>query len=108
MPPAGTFGAAFGEGPWLVNDDRSIWLWDQVYVAGRPQSTVWIRPEGTRLSVTAVELGGGGRPIELDLECCYPLMFKTGALRFPSPGCWRVTATAGDRRLEFVTEVRAE
>lgn len=107
-PPAGRFGNAFGDGPWIVNEDRSIWVWDQVYVAGETQNTLWIRPEGTSLSVSGELVGDppGVGGLEADLECCYPLVFKSGGLRFPFPGCWLVTATAGDRRLTFVTEVR--
>ena len=106
-PPAGDATAAFGEGPWHVNEDRSIWVWAQPYVAGQLVSAVWIRPEGTRLELGARRLDGEAPAVEASFDCCYPERFKSGGLVFPTPGCWQVDATAGDRRLSFVTEVGA-
>jgi len=37
---------------------------------------------------------------QLDFE------FQTMGLTFPTEGCWRITAAAGDRELSFVTIVR--
>jgi beta-lactamase regulating signal transducer with metallopeptidase domain len=107
-PPDSDLAAAFGNGPWHVNEDRSIWVWAQPYVAEQHVSAIWIRPEGTRLELTGERLDGSAPPIEASFNCCFPNTFKTGGLRFPTPGCWRVDATAGDRRLSFVTEVGAE
>jgi hypothetical protein len=104
-PPSSELADAFGDGPWHVNDDRSIWVWAQPYAAERTVSAIWIRPEGTQLSVTAERLDGAAPPIDATFDCCVPRIFKSGGIQFPTAGCWRVDAVAGDRRLSFVTEV---
>lgn len=104
-PPDPTLAAAFGEGPWHVNEDRSIWVWAQPYAAGKPVRAIWMRPEGSRLVVRSERLDGEAPSVEAEFACCYPTAFKTGAMTFPTPGCWRVEATAGDRRLSFTTVV---
>jgi hypothetical protein len=104
-PPSSELADAFGDGPWHVNDDRSIWVWAQPYAAERTVSAIWIRPEGTQLSVTAERLDGAAPPIDATFDCCFPRIFKSGGIQFPTAGCWRVDAVAGDRRLSFVTEV---
>lgn len=104
-PPNPELTAAFGAGPWHVNDERSIWVWAQPYAARQTVSAIWIRPEGTRLALNAERLDGDAPPVESTFDCCFPGAFKTGGLQFPTPGCWRVTATAGERTLTFVTEV---
>jgi len=104
-PPDATLAASFGEGPWHINEDRSIWVWAQDYRAGASVNAIWLRPEGTRLAVTAERLDGDAPAVEAEFNCCFPQLFKSGGIEFPTPGCWRVNATAGDRRLTFVTEV---
>ena len=104
-PPSAELASAFGDGPWHVNDDRSIWVWAQPYRAGELVTAIWLRPEGTRLAVTAERLDGDAPEVEAEFNCCFPQPFKSGGLQFPTLGCWRVNATAGDRRLTFVTEV---
>ena len=104
-PPNAELASAFGDGPWHVNADRSIWVWAQPYPAGQSVTAIWLRPEGTRLAVTAERLDGDAPEVEAEFNCCFPQLFKSGGIEFPTPGCWRVDATAGDRRLTFVTEV---
>jgi hypothetical protein len=55
--------------------------------------------------VTAERLDGDAPPIDATFDCCFPRIFKSGGIQFPTAGCWRVDAVAGDRRLSFVTEV---
>ena len=50
--------SALGSGPWLINDDRTIWAADQPYVANRSVNTVWMRPANTELTITARRLDG--------------------------------------------------
>lgn len=40
------------------------------------------------------------------LPCCYPTGFQVAGLYFPTGGCWEVTATAGESKLQFVTMVK--
>lgn len=105
-PPGSSEAAVLGQGPWFVNRERTIWIWDQPWVAGERTNVVAVRPEGTRLSVQGRSLEGN--PFVLlnaTMTPSGPLFFKTGGFLFPSAGCWEVTATAGDQILTFVTRV---
>jgi len=104
-PPLDAKTASFGSGPWFINSDRSIWVWDQPYVAGKPLNTIWIRPQGEELRITGRRLDREAPPLEASIPCCYPTTFKASGLRFPTPGCWEVTATAGRSTLTFITNV---
>jgi beta-lactamase regulating signal transducer with metallopeptidase domain len=97
---------ALGSGPWIINDDRTIWAPDQPYIANQRINTVWMRPENTELTID-------GRRLDAEapkLEAVPGAPFNTGyvgiGLTFPSPGCWEVTATAGGSTLTFITRVR--
>ena len=105
-PPRNPQTAALGSGPWFVNEARSIWVWDQPWVAGEQINTVAVRPEGARLVITGRRLGPeGGADMESTVNPAGMLAFKTGGLLFPTGGCWEVTASAGESVLTFVTEV---
>jgi beta-lactamase regulating signal transducer with metallopeptidase domain len=97
--------APLGPGPWHINENRTIWVWDQPYIAGRTMKTMWVRPGGLELKVTGRRLDGPAPPLETGVPCCYPTRYQAGSLLFPTPGCWEVTATAGDDTLVFVTRV---
>jgi beta-lactamase regulating signal transducer with metallopeptidase domain len=96
-----------GSGPWHVNDDRTIWVWALPYAAESTINAVWVRPEGAQLALDGERIDGAAPRLEARVNCCSLQSFKSGGVRFPTPGCWRVTATAGDSRLTFVTEVGA-
>lgn len=100
--------AAFGAGPWYINADRSIWAIAGQWREGREGNKVlWIRPQGTELTVTARRLDGAeGRSLRANIPCCYPTGFQASKVYFPSSGCWEVTATASRSVLKFVTQVR--
>lgn len=105
-PPGHPEAAVLGQGPWFVNADRTIWIWDQPWVAGEQTSVVAVRPGGTRLAVQGRSLEGNPSvPLNAAMTPSGLLAFKTGGFLFPSPGCWEVTATAGDQILTFVTRV---
>ena len=97
----------FGSGPWHINADRTIWVWDQMYRAGVGLKTLWIRPSGTQLVVVGRRLDSEAAPLQAVIPCCYPTGFQASALLFPTEGCWEVTATAGSSKLTFVTKVEA-
>lgn len=106
--PLSSEARVLGQGPWFVNSERTIWIWDQPWVAGTVTNVVAVRPEGTRLSVRgrSLERSDGNESAPLDAAIAAgPLFFKTGAFLFPTAGCWEVTATAGDQVLTFVTRV---
>ncbi len=110
-PPKDPNADPFGAGPWYINSDRSIWAgWDAIRMkaGGRGNKVLWIRPSGTELVVSARRLDGGAGKFEASIPCCYPTGFQASGLRFSEPGCWEISAKAGDRALTFVTRVGSE
>jgi len=105
-PPPDPNADPFGEGPWYINEHRTIWAgWD----AGRwhvgRNKALWIRPAGAALKIDGERLDAEAPPLRADIPCCYPTGFQATALIFPSAGCWRVHASARDEELTFVTSV---
>jgi hypothetical protein len=97
----------FGDGPWYVNEDRTIWAsLGPVGWGTSEEKVIWIRPAGTELEVNGRRLDGEAGPLEIGIPCCYPTGFQVTGMAFPTTGCWEVRATAGEHQLTFVTEVR--
>jgi hypothetical protein len=104
---------------WYINADRTIWA-GPVPAGGWPsggtlysgggvvpgQKTYWVRPQGVQLLIVGHRLDGQAAALETHIPCCYTTGFQIVALHFPTAGCWRVSAKAGDRELTFVTEVK--
>lgn len=110
-PPKDPNADPFGSGPWYVNADSSIWAgWAAVRMSagGGGNKVLWIRPSGTELVVSARRLDGGSGKFEASIPCCYPTGFQASGLHFSDPGCWEISAKAGDSELTFVTWVRPE
>jgi hypothetical protein len=107
-PPPHPGADPFGQGPWYVNADRTIWAgWDAGrWIVGR-NKVLWIRPAGTELTIKGEHLDGPASPVTAEIPCCYRSGFQATSVIFPTAGCWRVTATAGDHALTFVTIVGA-
>jgi hypothetical protein len=104
-PPRDVNADPFGDGPWYINDDRTIWAgWGAGrWHAGR-NKVLWIRPAGTRLRVEGERLDRAAPPLVSDIRG-YSTSFQASALFFPTEGCWRVHATSGEHELTFVTNV---
>jgi hypothetical protein len=108
VPPRDPNADAFGPGPWYVNADRSIWSWattDAWTTAADGAKVMWIRPQGTRLEVTARRLDGEAPALEVTIPEGYTSEFQASRIRVPTPGCWEITARAGTRST-FVRRVR--
>jgi hypothetical protein len=97
---------ALGDGPWIINDDRTIWAADQPYVANKTVTTVWMRPANTELTITARRLDGNTADLTVGPAAPYRTAYIAIGVTFPSAGCWEVTAKAGDSTLKFVTKVQ--
>jgi beta-lactamase regulating signal transducer with metallopeptidase domain len=97
---------ALGDGPWLINEDRTIWAADQPYIANRLVNSVWMRPANTELKISARRLDGDAPQLSVGPAAPYQTGFVGIGLVFPAAGCWEVTATAGDSKLTFVTKVQ--
>jgi hypothetical protein len=98
--------SALGTGPWIINEDRTIWASDQPYVANRPVTTVWMRPANTELAIVARRLDGDAPKMTVGPAEPFQTAYIATPLTFPAAGCWEVTATAGSSMLTFVTKVR--
>ena len=99
-------------GYYFVDEDRSIWasawwfgLVENYLVPGEGLKTGWFRPAGEMLEITGQRLDRDAPALEASIPCCYPTSFQATGLTFPTPGCWEVTAHAGDSFLTFVVEV---
>jgi hypothetical protein len=97
---------ALGTGPWIINEDQTIWASDQPYVANRPVTTVWMRPANTELAIVARRLDGDAPKVTIGPAQPYQTAYIATPVTFPAAGCWEVTATAGTSKLTFVTKVR--
>jgi hypothetical protein len=97
---------ALGDGPWIINSDRTIWAADQPYVANTTVSTIWMRPANTELGITAKRLDGDAPELRVGPAAPYETGYVAIGVVFPEAGCWEVTATAGTSTLTFVTRVR--
>jgi hypothetical protein len=99
----------FGNGPWYLNEDRSIWAAWQPLVSGKAGNRImWIKPPGLKMEITGRRLDGEAPPLEVGRNSAYLSKgFEPNRLYFPVPGCWEVTATSGEEELVFVVEVKA-
>jgi hypothetical protein len=109
VPPDDPSADPFGDGPWYVNNDRSIWAAWQTLVSDKTGNRImWIKPPGQELQITGRRLDGQAPPLEVESTRSYVSRgFEPKRLYFPVPGCWEVTATAGEQELVFVAEVKA-
>jgi beta-lactamase regulating signal transducer with metallopeptidase domain len=97
---------ALGDGPWLINNDRTIWAADQPYIANRVVNTVWMRPANTQLAISGRRLDGDAPQLQAGPAAPFDTGYIAIGLTFPAAGCWEVTATAGTSKLTFITKVR--
>ena len=97
---------ALGNGPWLINDDQTIWAADQPYIANRVVNTIWMRPANTELTIAGRRLDGDAPQLQAGPAAPFETGYIAIGLTFPAPGCWEVTATAGSSKLTFITKVR--
>ena len=109
LPPADPSADPFGNGPWYVNEDRSIWAAWQPLVSGKTGNRImWIKPPGLKVAITGRRLDGEAPPLEVERNSSYLRKgFEPNRLFFPVPGCWEVTATSGEEELVFVVEVQS-
>jgi hypothetical protein len=106
IPPQDARAGPFSEGPWYINADRTIWAgWRTTQSTVGRNMIVWIRPAGTKLLVEGERLDGEAPPLTAQIPCCYTSGFQMSVIVFPTAGCWRVRASAGDYRLTFVVAI---
>jgi len=99
---------ALGSGPWHINADRTIWAWDQPYIAGAAVNTMWMKPANEDLIITGRRLDGESAPLKIQLAKDSTAGYIATAMTFPKAGCWEVTATSGSSTLTYITRVDAQ
>ena len=97
--------SALGSGPWHINDDRTIWAWDQPYIAGAAVNTMWMKPANVDLIITGRRIDGDSAPLKIQIAKDATAGYIATAMTFPKAGCWEVTATAGSSTLTYITRV---
>jgi hypothetical protein len=104
--PAKAEGAGrFGYGAWYVNENRTIWVRNDSWQAGKDGNKVlWKKPVGTILRVVSKPLGHSGPEMHAGYRNAH-YGFAILDLAFDSPGCWAISAEAGSEHLDFVTTV---
>jgi len=109
-PPPTNNAGPLDEGPWWVNADRSLWMRSATgpWHSGYNQKNMMIKPSGVKPTIVGTRIDATEPPMDVKWVPQLRAEFQTMGLGFASDGCWKITATAGDRALEFVTRVRLE
>ena len=107
-PPPTNNAGQVGEGLWWVNKERTIWIASATgpWHLGLNQKNMMIKPSGVGLYVSGTRIDASALPADVQTVPQIRYEFQTMGITFPAEGCWKITATAGDYELEFVTRVR--
>jgi hypothetical protein len=107
-PPPTNNAGSLDDGPWWVNADRTLWMRSATgpWHAGYNQKNMMIKPTAVRPTISGTRIDAAAPPMDVRWVPQLDYEFQTMGLTFSTEGCWRITATAGDRELSFVTIVR--
>jgi len=105
QPPQDPNADAFGYGPWHVSSDRKIWANSHYRAGDDGNKVIWIRPQGSELTITGRRIDGPSPPLRVQFPAIYPWSFQVTGLYFPTPGCWEIVAHAGNSELRITTRV---
>jgi len=107
QPPPTNNAGPLGSGPWWVNADRSLWMQSATgkWHVGYNQKNMMIKPSGVRPTIAGVRIDGPSSPMEVRWVPQLAAEFQTMGLTFANAGCWKISATAGDRRLEVIVRI---
>jgi hypothetical protein len=91
---------------WYSNTDRTMWAHWWGRRSNGEYKVLWIRPVGAQLKIIGRRLDGESAPLTANIPDGYArVTYHATSLYFPSPGCWRIEATAGEHALAFVINV---
>ncbi len=109
-PPPTNNAGALGEDLWWVNADRSLWMRSATgpWHVGYNQKNMMLKPSGVRPTIAGVRIDAASPPMDVKWVPQLGAEFQTMGLTFATAGCWKITATAGDRTLEFVANVQPQ
>ncbi len=107
-PPPTNNAGPLGEGPWWVNPDRTLWMQSATgpWHAGYNQKNMMVKPTEVKPTLSGTRIDAPAPPMEVRWVPQLIAEFQTMGLTFPTEGCWKITATAGDHQMSFVTMVR--
>ena len=106
-PPPTNNAGTLGVGPWWVNTDRTLWVQSATgpWHAGYNQKNMMVKPTGVTPAISGTRIDAPAPPMEVRWVPQLHFEFQTMGLRFPTEGCWKITATAGSHELSFITAV---
>jgi len=109
-PPPTNNAGVLGDGPWWVNADRTLWMQSATgaWHTGYNQKNMMIKPTGVRPTISGTRIDAPAPPMGVRWVPQLEAEFQTMGLTFPTEGCWKITAAAGDRELSFITIVRPQ
>ena len=107
-PPPTSNAGALDDGPWWVNADRTLWMRSATgpWHAGYNQKNIILKSTGVTPAISGTRIDAPAPPMAVKWVPQLRAEFQTMGLTFPAEGCWKITATAGDREMSFVTRVR--
>ena len=107
-PPKDPSADPFGNGPWYVNEKRTLWAGWQPFASGTAGNRIlWIKPRGAKIEIQGRRLDGDALSLKVERNSSYQEKgFEPNRLFFPEPGCWEITATSGKEELTFIVEVK--
>jgi len=119
-PPVGSEPVPPGAAPlWHGNSVLGTSLWPEGRVVFRPDGPgavlpdgalrmkfLWLKRPGLAIRISGHRIDDNSVQLRSQLSDEFtPQGIQPSHLIFPTPGCWRVTATAGSETLSFVTTV---
>ena len=65
-----------------------------------------VKPAGVKPMIAGARIDAAAAPMRVKWVPQLHAEFQTMGVTFTTEGCWKITATAGDRTLDVVTRVR--
>jgi hypothetical protein len=108
QPPKDPNADPFGFTGWFINADRTLWagpVEDSFPWRAGDNKVIWIRPQGTQLTIDGRRLDADTPPLKTWIPDGYTTGFQVTNMAFPTEGCWEITAESGKSELRFVVKV---
>ena len=105
--PAEQWRPSLGSGPWYTSADGRLWAAAGDRWLPGATKVMWLKPVGSRPTVTGRRLDAAAPPLEGVVAEGYPGDFQSSSLHVPTEGCWEVDARANGSSLRFVVRVDA-
>ncbi len=108
QPPKDPHADPFGFTGWFINADRTLWagpVEDSFPWRVGGNKVIWIRPQGTRLTISGRRLDAAAPPLKTWIPDGYTTGFQVTDMEFPTDGCWEIMAASGESELRYVVKV---